>query len=367
MRQRLLTAAVALAFCAAPLSAQSFNLDFGQPTAGPSSSYAAAGLPGYWNAIQASSGNYVLRDLAGSLTNIVFWQAGAAGVIAASDPSVSGDDALLMNDGLITYNPGVDSCFYFNGLQPGTYELITYAWRPDNPTLMAKTFVDNTTGLEISGGSWPGYHVHGVTYARHFVTVDSSGFMGPHSGLAAGADATVGAVCNGMQLHRIDEHAAFCFGDGTAAACPCGNSGIPGHGCENSVTTGGALLTGSGTPSLSSDTLVLHGSGERPTSFSIFLQGDAAIAPTHYGDGLRCVGGTLKRLYNRNAVGGAVTAPQGADPSISARSAALGDAIPVGATRHYQVYYRDPSPTFCPNPPGNTWNIGNGVSEVWIP
>jgi probable HAF family extracellular repeat protein len=159
----------------------------------------------------------------------------------------------------------------------------------------------------------------------------------------------------------------FCFGDGSGVACPCGNSGSPGHGCENSSTTGGALLTSSGATSLSSDTFVLTASGERPTAFSIFLQGNAAVGPLNYGDGLRCAGGTLKRLYSRNAVGGIVTAPQGADPSISTRSASLGDPIPVGGTRDYQVYYRDPSASFCPAPPGNTWNIGNALQAVWNP
>jgi hypothetical protein len=160
---------------------------------------------------------------------------------------------------------------------------------------------------------------------------------------------------------------ASCFGDGTGVPCPCGNSGLAGHGCENSSSTGGAHLTASGIPSLASDTLVLTSSAERPTAFSIFLQGSVFITPVVYGDGLRCAGGILKRLYNRNAVGGVVSAPQGADPSVSARSATLGDTIPMGATRHYQVYYRDPSTSFCPNPPGNTWNVCNALSAVWSP
>lgn len=157
----------------------------------------------------------------------------------------------------------------------------------------------------------------------------------------------------------------FCFGDGTEAACPCANNGSPGHGCENSSSTGGALLTASGFASFASDTLVLTASGERPTAFGIFLQGNAATAPMNYGDGLRCAAGTLKRLYSKNAVGGVAIAPQGSEPPISARSLALGDSIPVGGTRFYQVYYRDPSATFCPNPPGNTWNIGNALAVAW--
>lgn len=161
---------------------------------------------------------------------------------------------------------------------------------------------------------------------------------------------------------------AFCFGDGSGPGCPCGNSGVAGHGCENSASTGGALLTAMGTPSLSADTLVLTSSGERATSFSLFLQGDVNLSsPALFGDGLRCTGGNLKRLYTRNAVAGTVTAPTGVDPSITTRSAALGDTIPAFGTRFYQVYYRDPSPSFCPNPPGNTWNISNALSVVWRP
>jgi hypothetical protein len=367
MNRRFLAAFLPVVF-AAPLAAQNFNLDYGEPNVVPSSTYAGAGLPGYWNGIRADLPNvYTLYDLSGSPTAVTFWQTGAAGAIAENDPSVTGDDALLMNDGIITYTQGVDSCFYFNNLQPGTYELITYAWRPNHPTEQARTVVDNTPGVEITGGAWPGYQLHGVTFARHIVTVDGSGSFVAHSGLAPGADPAVGAVCNGMQIRRLDEFASSCPGDGSAAACPCGNSGSPGHGCENSSTTGGALLAGSGTPSLSADSAFLACSGERPTAFSIFLQGSSSIAPVSYGDGLRCAGGTLKRLYARSAAGGSVNAPQGSDPSISSRSSALGDPISAGETRWYQVYYRDPSATFCPSPMGNTWNISNAVSAVWLP
>jgi hypothetical protein len=160
---------------------------------------------------------------------------------------------------------------------------------------------------------------------------------------------------------------ASCFGDGTGAPCPCGNSGLAGHGCENSSSTGGALLSAAGSPSLSSDTLVLTSSGEKPEALSIFLQGSARIAPVLYGDGLRCAGGTLKRLYFKIAFGGLATAPQGSDLSVFARSGALGDPIPMGATRHYQTYYRDPNLDFCPSPLGNTWNVSNALSAVWSP
>jgi hypothetical protein len=159
----------------------------------------------------------------------------------------------------------------------------------------------------------------------------------------------------------------FCPGDGSGPTpCPCGNSGASGHGCDNSIATGGAVLHASGTTT--PDTVVLTSSGELPSSLSIFLQGTVSLAPpVSFGDGVRCVGGVLKRLYVKNASGGTAFAPNfaGGDLSITAQSAALGDPIPSGGTRFYQVYYRDPSLTFCPAPTGNTFNVSNGRTIVW--
>jgi len=156
----------------------------------------------------------------------------------------------------------------------------------------------------------------------------------------------------------------LCFGDGTGAGCPCSNEGLSGHGCDNSSATGGSILTATGTASISADSLVLSAAGERPTAFSLFLQGDVEVAPLIFGDGLRCTGGNLKRLYSMNAVGGTVTAPTGVDPSITTRSAALGDTIPATGERLYQVYYRDPTPGFCPSA---TFNVSNALRVVWGP
>jgi hypothetical protein len=80
---------------------------------------------------------------------------------------------------------------------------------------------------------------------------------------------------------------------------------------------------------------------------------------------LRCTGGVLKRLYVKNASGGTASAPQGGDPSVSARSSTLGDQLPLGCTRIYQVYYRDSNPNFCPGPSGSTFNVSNAVALAW--
>ena len=158
-----------------------------------------------------------------------------------------------------------------------------------------------------------------------------------------------------------------CFGDGTDRACPCSNSGSPAHGCQNSASTGGAQLTAWGNPSLSVDTLQLTATDELPSALTIVLQGDTQVGPLLFGDGLRCTGGNLKRLYVRNASAGTVVAPQAGEPSISSRSAALGDLIQQGTSRWYQTYYRDPSASFCPDPPGGTFNASSAIAALWGP
>jgi hypothetical protein len=157
----------------------------------------------------------------------------------------------------------------------------------------------------------------------------------------------------------------YCWGDGSAGPCPCANAGGGGRGCQNSAGTGGALLFGYGNASLSADSVTFESSGELPTSLTIVMQATTTISPVNFGDGLRCVNGTIKRLYVKSASGGVVTVPQAGDPSVSARSAALGDPIPSGGVREYQAYYRDANALFCPLPTGSTFNSTGALEIVW--
>jgi hypothetical protein len=167
-----------------------------------------------------------------------------------------------------------------------------------------------------------------------------------------------------FQTYDTQPISSTCFGNGVNFACPCSNSGAPGRGCQNSASTGGSLLTSSG--STIPDTLVLTASGELPTALTIFLQGTSmSPTPFDFGDGLRCVSGVLKRLYVKSASGGTASAPGPGDPSITAQSAALGDPIVSGQTRGYQAYYRDSSASFCPSPSGGTFNVSNALLVLW--
>ena len=56
--------------------------------------------------------------------------------------------------------------------------------------------------------------------------------------------------------------------------------------------------------------------------------------------------------------------PGAGDPSVSVRSAALGEAIVAGTSRWYAVYYRDPNVLGC-CPATSTFNITQTQLVAW--
>lgn len=159
--------------------------------------------------------------------------------------------------------------------------------------------------------------------------------------------------------------ASECAGSASTGVCPCGNFGGIGHGCANSVAwSDGALLTAGGAEA---SLLTLLALGLPSTSGCIVMQGSSTVAPSVWGDGQRCIGGVLVRIAYVQAAAGTVHFPDPAagDPSIQIRSAQRGAPIPPGATRHYQVYYRNSAVAFCPAPQGGTFNATNAVRVDW--
>jgi hypothetical protein len=150
----------------------------------------------------------------------------------------------------------------------------------------------------------------------------------------------------------------YCFGDGSSEACPCGNSPAPGHGCPNSAHASGArLIHASGDPSILADTVVLGASNLPPGQPCLFFQGTIALSGQPFGDGLRCAGGTVRRLATKSAAGGQANYPDPGEPSVSQAG-----MVPfLGEPRTYQVWYRDPG-SDCT---GARFNLTNGVSVLW--
>ena len=165
-------------------------------------------------------------------------------------------------------------------------------------------------------------------------------------------------------IYASDDYVPFCLEYSDGPQCPCGNSPLWDGGCDNFTTySGGALLAGNGYAHLGADNLSLTVTGENPTVLTIFMQGTTTVSAT-FGAGLRCVGGAIKRLYVKNASGGACSAPVGAELSVSQRSAALGDTISPGELRFYMTYYRDPNAAgFC----SQTFNASQALQVLWRP
>ena len=150
--------------------------------------------------------------------------------------------------------------------------------------------------------------------------------------------------------------ASFCSGDGSGTACPCGNSASTGEGCAND-TGSGALLSATGSNSLSADDLVLSTSQLTPGP-GLFFQGNNAINGSNgnaFGDGLRCAGGGVRRLEVQFA-NSANSFTTSTTISISTAGAAS-----AGQTKRYQYWYRDSGTSPC----SSLFNLSNGYEITW--
>ncbi len=148
----------------------------------------------------------------------------------------------------------------------------------------------------------------------------------------------------------------FCAGDGTAAACPCGNTGQADHGCANSDGSS-AHLRARGSSSVLADSLTFEASGIPTGQPALLYTGVNKIQSGQgftFGDGLRCAGGAVFRLgvqFGGLAGEALWVSPFPSTPWTS------------GTTRHFQVWYRNNPVTAC----GGGFNLTNGYSLVFTP
>jgi hypothetical protein len=260
---------------------------------------------------------------------------------------ISGTDV----DALTVFDDGTAPALYVGGNFGGAGGIITeYIARWSGSTwsnlgagvtgmVNALAVFDDGSGTALYAGGWFGTSPAGDAYLAKWASPDGCGMPGS-SMCEPGASGVI--------------------------ACPCNNApSTSGVGCDNSASTGGASLAATGIARISYDTVVFTTSGEKPTATSIVLQGDSASSSgAVFGQGVRCVGGSLKRLYTKTASAGSINAPQGADLDVHARSSQLGDTIAPGTHRWYGVYYRDPSVLGgCPS--GSTFNITQQLDVLW--
>ena len=224
-----------------------------------------------------------------------------------------------------------------------------------------------TTLQSWDGVAWTtiGTFAHPTSNVATVTALASTNLLGSRDLFVGGAflDAN-GVYADGLAYLRGcgETGETFCFGDGSATVCPCGNASNVGEraGCRNSLGLAGALRA-RGEPSLSQDTLRLDGSA-MPDSPVLYYQGEGVLfggAGVVSGDGLKCAGGPFVRLGTQLNVGGASSHPSAGGSSISVRG-----FVGFPGARTYQAWYRDSSPSYC-TPAFH--DVTNAVRVVWRP
>lgn len=206
---RAAAALLAAGAAAGPAAGQSLNVDIGPPGGGPPHGYAAAGEAGVWNAVPAANDTTTpnLLGLDGVPTTAALRQFGGLELVSVDDPATAGDDGLLMDDYLVTFDDTLETCIFMTGLVPGDYEVLIYARMPIAADVLSDVFVDQEPNVPhySVGGSWPGGHQELITYSRHLLTVAADGRLDFHSGIVPGAEPADGAALNGLQIRNLAE------------------------------------------------------------------------------------------------------------------------------------------------------------------
>jgi len=154
---------------------------------------------------------------------------------------------------------------------------------------------------------------------------------------------------------------AYCFGDESGSPCPCNNatSRTAYEGCANSSGVGGRLR-GEGSPSVSTGSMTLFGSG-MTSSVAIYI-GTSGVENGGIGsemsDGLLCISGPIQRFGMKSNVAGASQYPDLGDGKIASVGGYSG-----GMTRYFQVLYRD-NYQFCKQA---SFNLSNAVAVTFTP
>ncbi len=243
---------------------------------------------------------------------------------------------------------GVSDVYVFDRGEPYPPGSSTYSYGYRTPDNAWRTVMAYAPGVRVPYFSNPAVSWQGQPL----------GIASP-SPFAAEAARALNDSAATVAAFRAEVTSAFCFGDGSATPCPCGNASAPDDraGCANSLGLAGRL-TALGGASVAADTLTLSATG-MPNSSALYFQGTARTnggAGSVFGDGLRCAGGSVQRLGVRVNAANASSLPSNGSPPLS-----VAGSIAAPATMHYQVWYRN-SAAFCT---ASTFNLTNGLSVVW--
>lgn len=339
--------------------AQDFNLDFQSPTSThgvPSATYgAAANRPGTWQKIDAdfTSGLTAIDGGSTAVDLRILSQMGY--FFDGNNGGTSGDDDALLDD---THQAYPDVTYRFENLTPGHYRVYTigleifnnaFAWEIHAPTSLQGTY--------DLWGQWGGGYGVTRSYVIHDVFVQDGTLQIIGVSKEPLHD---NSQVSGMQLVLVDEPGgSYCYGvydPPSNNGCGCQNREQGPYGCRNSSGVG-ARLFGSGSASYVADDLRMIGTDLVHGQAALLYVGTTKTYNGYgltFGDGLRCVSGSIVRLGIKVANGGG-QAFWG--PGLGA----LGGWQP-GDTRLFQIWYRDPS-----GPCSSGYNLSNGYQVLIEP
>ncbi|MCP3915705.1 MAG: hypothetical protein GY711_09130 [bacterium] len=349
-----MTARFALAPLVAPLLAlalpalghsQSVFVDFGSTSVCngtvnvPTCTYAAAGgLSGTWNSYVATTGPSL------ALIHNTCTPVSAGATVAATvtnscflgSPAM-GNDAALMED----YDTVVSETYVFDGLVPGVYDVYTYAWLPNSSTT---TIIDvhGSGSQTVGGAAWTVPMSPLLHYAHHVVSPINTTITVEAS---AATPFSTGAV-NGIQV-------VLRAGQPVACATNPNSTGAPASiGAFGQTTTTGVAWT-------SFDDIVLRCTSVPAGEPGIFFVGPSTIGAAPFGEGFRCVGGSVVRLpFVVADASGVMT-----HPLVQANDLATFTPL-SGVTLYTQAWYRDPAGALPPNFAG--FNLSDAIGITWL-
>ena len=275
----------------------------------------SVGLLGSWEVWNGRRG-----DIARALLYLdIRYEGGTHGITGAVEPDLvlTDDESLIQSS-----NTGTNGTLAYMGLRS-----VLLAWHAADP-------------------------VDDFERARHEVVYAFQGNRNPFIDYPAWVDCLFNDVCS------TTVGTPFCFGDGSATPCPCGNVGATLHGCANGSSASGAALVGTGSPSIAANDCVLEVVASVPNQPGLFFQGLNAVAGGFgvvFGDGLRCAGGGVARLQVRLA--------SGAGSAVTTVDLVAAGQAQAGETFRYQWWYRDPAGSPC----GTNFNLSNGLQLTWLP
>jgi hypothetical protein len=316
--------------------ADALHLDAGTQAGvpGPGQSQAAQ-TPGSWNGIALPAAAYGLLDPSGLATAAEVHSSGLNGEYSYDHPGTSGGAAKLLDDledlGCV---PGSTSTWTVSGMSAGVYEVLVYAWAPDDPTgYFTSVEVEGGSGPRLCGGvDWSGAHVEGGTYVRDVVAVAVDG-----GSIRVTATTAVGCgSLNGIQIVP----ATACG----AAVTYC-TAGTSASGCR-------ATLQASGTPSASAPNgFVLQATQVEGAKDGLFFWGlnGRQASPWGNGSSLQCVVPPVRRGGLLPAAGTPGACDGGFWQDLNAlwcpTCPSPGKRPGAGVTAQAQLWYRDPQST----------------------